>query len=316
MSLKVLVTGGAGFIGSRVATRLIKDGHQVAVVDNFATGNSKNVPAEATFYQMSIGDEALKDVFAKEKFDVVIHHAAQIDVRKSVENPAYDATVNVLGSLNLLNCIRDYGVKKIVYASTGGAIYGEPQYLPCDESHPIKPLCPYGISKHTVEHYIELYNMLYNLNYVILRYPNVYGHFQNPYGEAGVNAIFIGMMIQGITPTIFGDGSQTRDFVFVDDVVEANMLAMKTDKMGIFNLGWAKPISVNDIYHILQKITGFPNPPIYAEERAGEVNHIYLSPEKIKKELGWEPKVDFEEGLRITTQWFKASPNWYTKPQS
>jgi UDP-glucose 4-epimerase len=315
MSLKVLVTGGAGFIGSRVATRLIKDGHQVAIVDNLATGNAKNVPAEATFYQMSIGDAKLNEVFAKEKFDIVIHHAAQIDVRKSVEDPVYDATVNVLGSLNLLNCIRDNSVKKMVYASTGGAVYGEPQYLPCDENHPVKPLCPYGITKHTVEHYIELYNMLYGLNYTILRYPNVYGHFQNPYGEAGVNAIFVGMMIRGITPTIFGDGSQTRDFVFVDDVVEANMLAMKTEKMGIFNLGWAKPISVNDIYHILQKITGFPNPPIYAPGRAGEVNHIYLSPAKIKKELGWEPKVDFEEGLRITTEWFKANPNWYTKPQ-
>jgi UDP-glucose 4-epimerase len=315
MSLKVLVTGGAGFIGSRVATRLIKDGHKVAIVDNLATGNAKNVPAEATFYQMSIGDAKLNDVFAKEKFDIVIHHAAQIDVRKSVEDPVYDATVNVLGSLNLLNCIRDNGVKKMVYASTGGAVYGEPQYLPCDENHPVKPLCPYGITKHTVEHYIELYHMLYGLNYTILRYPNVYGHFQNPYGEAGVNAIFIGMMIQGITPTIFGDGSQTRDFVFVDDVVEANMLAMKTEKMGIFNLGWAKPISVNDIYHLLQKITGFPNPPIYAPERPGEVNQIYLSADKIKKELGWEPKVDFEEGLRITTEWFKANPDWYTKPQ-
>ena len=314
MTKKILVTGGAGFIASQVAKRFIKEGCQVTIVDNLVTGDRKNVSPDAKFYQMDIGDPQLAQVFAEGQFDAVDHHAAQIDVRKSVENPAYDAKVNVLGSLNLLDCIQKYGVKKMVYASTGGAVYGEPQYLPADENHPVKPLCPYGITKHTVEHYIELYSMLYGLNYTILRYPNVYGTFQNPYGEAGVNAIFIGQMLTGKIPTIFGDGEQTRDFVFVADVVEANWLAINTEKMGIFNLGWAKPISVNDIYRILQKITGITQPANYAEERAGEVNHIYLSAEKIKKELGWEPKVDFEEGLRRTTEWFKENPNWYTKP--
>jgi UDP-glucose 4-epimerase len=314
MIKNILVTGGAGFIASQVAKRFIKEGCQVTIVDNLVTGDKKNVSPDAKFYQMDIGDPQLAQVFADGKFDAVDHHAAQIDVRKSVEDPAYDAKVNVLGSLNLLDCIQKYGVKKMVYASTGGAVYGEPQYLPADENHPVKPLCPYGITKHTVEHYIELYSMLYGLNYTILRYPNVYGTFQNPYGEAGVNAIFIGQMLTGKIPTIFGDGEQTRDFVFVADVVEANWLALNTEKTGIFNLGWAKPISVNDIYRTLQKITGITEPANYAEERAGEVNQIYLSAEKIKKELGWEPKVDFEEGLRRTTEWFKENPNWYTKP--
>ena len=316
MTMNILITGGAGFIGSRVATRLVKEGYKVTIIDNLATGNQRNIPGGAKFYKYDIGDLKLDEIFEKEKFDAMIHHAAQIDVRKSVEVPAYDAKVNVLGSINLLECCRKHGVKKIVYASTGGAVYGNPEYLPCDEKHPIRPLCPYGITKHTVEHYIELYHMLYGMNYTILRYPNVYGHFQNPYGEAGVNAIFIGLMVKGITPTIYGDGSQTRDFVFVDDVVEANLLALNTQKTGIFNLGWGKPISVNDIYHLLQEITKFSKPAIYAPDRPGEVNQIYLDATKIKNELGWEPKVPFRRGLELTTDWFAANPNWYQKPGS
>lgn len=315
MSGKILITGGAGFIGSRISARFIKEGYQVHILDNLVTGNEKNIAPEAVFHKMDLGDPALDALFAAEKFDFVCHHAAQIDVRKSVEVPAYDATVNVLGSLNLLENCRKYNIKKLVYASTGGAVYGEPKYLPCDENHPIKPLCPYGITKHTVEHYIELYHMLYGLQYTILRYPNVYGHFQNPYGEAGVNAIFIGMMIRGITPTIFGSGEQTRDFVFVDDVVEGNWLALHSDKNDIFNLGWGIPISVNLIYNLLRKITGYDHDAIYAPERAGEVDKIYLCADKIKKELGWVPKVDFEQGLTITTEWFKKYPDWYKKPQ-
>jgi len=313
MSFKILVTGGAGFIGSQVAKRFIVEGHKVTIVDNLVTGVEKNIPQGAEFQRIDITDSKLESIFQKGKFDIVNHHAAQIDVRKSVEDSMYDARINILGSLNLLENCRKYNVKKIIYISTGGAVYGEPQYLPADENHPIRPLAPYGISKHTVEHYVELYGMLYGLNYITLRYPNVYGAYQNPYGEAGVNAIFIGQMISGITPTIYGNGEQTRDFVYVEDVVEANWMALNTDKSGIFNLGWGEPVSVNDIYRILQKITGFPHPPKYVPERPGEVNHIYLKAEKIKKVLGWVPKVDFEEGLRRTVDWFRLNPNWYQK---
>jgi UDP-glucose 4-epimerase len=313
MPLKIAVTGGAGFIGSQVAKRFIADGHRVTIIDNLTTGVEKNIPKEADFCKLDITDPKLEEIFVHGKFDVVDHHAAQIDVRKSVEDPSYDARMNILGSISLLENCRKYKVKKIIYVSTGGAVYGEPQYLPVDENHPNQPLAPYGISKHTVEHYIELYSLLYGLKYVILRYPNVYGPFQNPYGEAGVNAIFIGMMLSGRTPTIFGDGEQTRDYVYIDDVVEANRLALTTDKQGIFNLGWSKPISVNDICKLLQTITGFPTPPIHAPPRPGEVNHIYLKADRIKKELGWSPQISFEEGLRKTVDWFKQNPHWYPK---
>lgn len=314
MPTHILVTGGAGFIGSRVAKKYIQSGHRVTVIDNLSTGVEKNIPKGVQFYPLDIRSAELDELFQKNQFDIINHHAAQIDVRKSVDAPDYDAATNILGSIHLLELARKYQIRRFIYISTGGAVYGEPEYLPADENHPVRPLAPYGISKHTVEHYLELYSKLYGLEHIILRYPNVYGPYQNPYGEAGVNAIFIGQMLNGITPVIYGDGEQTRDFVYIDDIVSANLIALDSKNTGIYNLGRGKPISVNQIYQILQKITAYHEPVKYAPARAGEVNHIYLDAAKACNELAWKPKIDFEEGLSRTVRWFAEHPDWYPKP--
>lgn len=302
---KVLITGGAGFIASNVADKMIELGHSVVIVDDLSSGFEYNINPKAKFYKMDIRDPKLKEVFAKEKPDYVDHHAAQMDVRKSVEDPMFDADVNIKGGLHVIMLALEYKVKKFIYASTGGAVYGEPEYLPVDEKHPVNAISQYGISKHTLEHYLFLYNYLYGMNYTILRYPNVFGPRQNPHGEAGVNAIFIGMMLEGKTPKIFGTGTAVRDYIYVGDVVEANIIAMTKGDKNIYNLGWGRGISVNEIYAILQKLLKFENPPIYAEARAGEIERVYLDATKAKKELGWEPKVTYEEGLQKTIDWFR-----------
>ncbi|MDO8690820.1 MAG: NAD-dependent epimerase/dehydratase family protein, partial [Dehalococcoidia bacterium] len=219
--MKVLVTGGAGFIGSHVVDGLIAQGHRVVVVDNLSTGSRDNLNPQAFFYEVDIRSPQLVEVFAQERPDLVDHHAAQMSVNRSVQNPREDAEINVLGSLNVIECCRNFGVKKVVYISTGGAMYGEPQYLPCDEAHPINPLSPYGVTKHNAEHYLFTYRHLYGLNYTVLRYPNVYGPRQDPLGEAGVVAIFTGKMLEGQQAVINGSGEQERDFVYVADLVEA-----------------------------------------------------------------------------------------------
>ncbi|NOX98120.1 MAG: NAD-dependent epimerase/dehydratase family protein, partial [Nitrospirae bacterium] len=268
---KILVTGGAGFIGSNLVDRLIKEGHEVVIVDDLSTGLERNLNPEAKFYKMDIREEKLAEVFATEKPDFVSHHAAQMDVRRSVREPMFDAAVNILGSLNIIENCRKHKVKKIIYISTGGAVYGEPDYLPVDEKHPIEPECQYGISKHTVEHYLHLYKLTYGLNYTVLRYPNVYGPRQNPHGEAGVNAIFIGKMLKNEVPTIFGDGKQLRDYVYVDDVVKANLLSLERGEGQIYNIGSGIGTSVNKIYQTLQGILGFQEAPKYASSRTGEI---------------------------------------------
>ena len=254
--LKILVTGGAGFIGSHVVDALLEAGHEVVIVDDLSTGRASNINPRARFYRMDIRDPHLSEVFEQERFDIVNHHAAQMDVRKSVADPLFDADVNIRGSLNLLECARKSGVRKIVYISTGGAVYGEPEYLPCDEAHPVNPICPYGASKHTVEHYLYMYRVLYGLAYAVLRYPNVYGPRQDPNGEAGVVAIFIGQMLAGKQPTIFGSGEQERDFVYVGDCARANLLAMEDHVQGIFNIGSGRGTTINQIYALLSEITG------------------------------------------------------------
>ncbi len=305
--MKVLVTGGAGFIGSHVVDAVLEAGHQVAVVDDLSSGKQSNLDARAAFYLADIRDaNALAEVFDKERPDVVLHQAAKANVRESMEKPVLYADVNILGSINLLEQARRTGVNKVVYASTGGASYGEPQYLPVDEEHPINPLDPYGASKHNVEHYLYLYHANYQLPYSILRYPNVYGPRQDPLGEAGVVAIFTGKMLRGERPTVFGSGEQERDFVYVGDVARANLLAMMDEHNAIYNIGSGVGTNVNTIFAKLRDIIKFASEPINAPRKLGEVYKIYLDATKARTELGWEPTVSLDEGLRRTVEYFRT----------
>ncbi len=303
--MKVLVTGGAGFIGSNIVDALISAGHDVVVVDNLYMGRTKNLNPKAKFYLLDLRADELGKVFALEKFDVVFHEAAQMDVRRSVENPIFDAQVNVLGTLNVLQNSVKNGVKKVVFASTGGAIYGEQDYFPADEKHPNRPVSPYGITKLTVEKYLYFYKLTYGLQHVILRYANVYGPRQNPHGEAGVVAIFIEKMLLGEQPVINGDGTQTRDFVFVEDVVRANLLALDYPETDVFNVGTAIETDVNTIFRELNKIIDRNTPETHGPAKEGEQQRSVIDYSKTKKLLGWEPKVSLQEGLRKTVDYFQ-----------
>lgn len=305
---KILVTGGAGFIGSHVVDLFVAQGYEVVIVDDLSTGRASNLNPAAKFYQVDIRSPQLREVFETEKPDFVSHHAAQMDVRRSVAQPLFDADINILGSINLLEIAKDFQVKRLVYISTGGAVYGEPERLPCDESHPINPICQYGASKHTVEHYLYMYYANYGLKYTVLRYPNVFGPRQDPHGEAGVVAIFTGRMLAGESATINGDGEQTRDFVYVGDCAQANLLALTIDhEPGIYNLGWGRPTSINEICSVLVEITNYSLPVQYGPAKVGETRHIYLDASKAKKDLGWEPTITLEEGLEKTVEYFKIS---------
>ena len=305
---KILVTGGAGFIGSHVVDLFVAQGYEVVIVDDLSTGRASNLSPAAKFYQVDIRSPQLREVFEAEKPDYVSHHAAQMDVRRSVAQPLFDADINILGSINLLEIAKDFQIKRFVYISTGGAVYGEPETLPCDESHPINPICQYGASKHTVEHYLYMYHVNYGLKYTVLRYPNVFGPRQDPHGEAGVVAIFTGRMLAGESVTINGDGEQTRDFVYVGDCAQANLLALTIDhEPGIYNLGWGRPTSINEICSVLVGITNYSLPVQYGPAKVGETRHIYLDASKAKKDLGWVPTVTLEEGLEKTVDYFKVS---------
>ncbi len=304
--MKILVTGGAGFIGSHVVDLYLEHGHDVVVVDDLSTGRRENVPPGATFYAVDIRSPELEEVFAREKPQIVNHHAAQMSVRISVAKPLFDAEVNVLGSLNVLECARKHAVERIVYISSGGAVYGEPVYLPCDEDHPVNPICPYGASKHVVEHYLYLYQVNYGLPYVVLRYPNVYGPRQDPNGEAGVVAIFTGQMLAGEPVVINGDGNQQRDFVFVRDCARANLLALDPQvETGIYNLASERGTSVLEIFETLREITGFRSPARFGPAKLGETYRIYLNAAKARKHLGWSAEVPFREGMQLTVDYFR-----------
>jgi UDP-glucose 4-epimerase len=264
------------------------------------------VSPRAAFFEIDLRDgPAVARALAAFRPEIVNHHAAQIDVRHSVTDPVQDAMVNIVGALHMLQAAVAAGVRKIVYASTGGALYGEGRRLPADESHPVNPEAPYGASKHTLEHYLYIYRLLHDLDYTVLRYPNVFGPRQNPHGEAGVNAIFIGLMSDGRQPTIFGDGEQVRDYLYVGDVVAANVLALDRGSGEIVNLGWGKGVSVNDIFRSLKRILAFPGEPLHVEKRAGEVQRIYLDATRAREVLGWTPRIDFDEGLRRTVRWYQ-----------
>lgn len=304
--MKILVTGGAGFIGSNITDKYIENGHDVVIVDNLETGRLTNVNPKAKFYQMDIRSPELESVFLDEKPQIVNHHAAQMDVRRSVVDPKYDADVNVLGSLNLLENARKYQVEHIIYSSSGGTVYGEPEYLPCDEIHPIHPICPYGATKYIFEVYLEMYRFMYDMRYTVFRYPNVYGPRQDPHGEAGVVAIFTGQILKNLPITITGDGKQQRDFVFVGDVAKANVLATEnSNDSAIYNLGSATPTDINQIFMALKEITGYPEEARHGPAKLGETRKIYLNADKIKNNLGWEPSVTLMDGLRATVDYFK-----------
>lgn len=307
--MKILVTGGAGFIGSNIVDEYIFQGHKVVVVDNLSSGKVSNLNKKAKFYQVDIRDKlGLKKIFQKEKIEVINHHAAQIDVRKSVAEPEFDAEVNIIGTLNLLQLGIKHKIKKFIFASSGGTIYGECKNLPAPKEDAVyKPESPYGCAKLAIEYYLGYYNTIYGLNTAVLRYANVYGPRQDPFGEAGVVAIFANRMLNNEDLYIYGDGEQLRDFVFVKDVVNANVLCLKKDfKKIVVNIGTGEAISVNKLFYEMKKITGYTKKAIYKPARKGELFKSYLNNSLAKKILSWEPKKIFSNGLKDTIKYFKS----------
>lgn len=305
--MKILVTGGAGFIGSHVADRFLATGHEVVVVDDLSTGNKQNFSPKIPLKVLDIVDGDLEAIFRKEKFDVVNHHAAQIDVRASVKDPTKDARINLVGGIRLLELCEKYRVKKFIFASTGGAIYGEQERFPAGEDHPTRPCSPYGLSKLCFEMYLASYAQRGAFDAVALRYSNVYGPRQNPHGEAGVVAIFINALMEKRTPTINGDGGQTRDFVYVGDVAEANLAALKLSGQQMINIGTAKETDINTLYQIIAKSMGASTRAEHGPEKPGEQRRSVITYDKARKVLGWKPQVSVEAGIQKTVEWFRAA---------
>lgn len=310
--MRAVVTGGAGFIGSNLVDALLERGDEVVVLDDISTGKRENLEsATAAGVRLVEGDirdgDALIDLFAEVKPEVVFHFAAQIDVRRSVTEIAFDATVNVVGTINVLEAAHRAGVGRVINSSTGGAIYGEGKQIPAPEDHPAEPEAPYGQSKLAAEGYLDLYRRLHGLSTVSLRYGNVYGPRQDPLGEAGVIAIFCGKLTDGGTPKIFGDGLQTRDYVYVGDVVAANLAAADSDAGGAFNIGTARETNVVELVEALAEIGGRADfKAEHAPERPGEVRHIALDFTRAREELDWQPRVDLRDGLALTLESVKG----------
>ncbi|QPM67572.1 NAD-dependent epimerase/dehydratase family protein [Atribacter laminatus] len=303
--MQILVTGGAGFIGSHIVDAYLQEGHQVVVVDNLSTGKKSNVHRAAMFYPLDIcSSKEIESVFQRHVFDVVSHHAAQINLRKSIDEPAFDAEVNIIGSLNLFELCRKYEVKKCIFASSGGAIYGVPKQIPVDEKAPTKPLSPYGIAKLSVEQYLEYYYQVWNLERIILRYGNVYGPRQDPQGEAGVISIFCNNILKGDPCIVFGDGYKTRDYVSVHDIASANLLALNSPA-DIYNLGTGIETSVNQLINMLQKVTNQKISIIHDQDRKGEIEHIALHSKKANELLGWEITIPLNQGIEEVFQWYQ-----------
>jgi UDP-glucose 4-epimerase len=300
-----LVTGGAGFIGSHLVDRLVDEGYRVVILDDLSTGKLKNLNHEATFHHLSIAQPTLMDVISRERPDLVFHLAAQSSVPRSVKDPILDNEVNVLGTLRLLEASRRAGVEKVIYSSTGGALYGEPEVVPCPDDAPVVPISPYGMSKYMGEQYLGFYSRQYRLNFTTLRYGNVYGPRQDPFGEAGVIAIFISAMLSGQRPRIFGDGNQTRDFVCVDDIVEANMAAIHRGHRSSLNIATGELTSVNQLYELLKETTGFRWDAEHGPARAGDVYRISLDCSRAQEELGWTPKTSLADGLARTVAYLR-----------
>ena len=304
--MKIMVTGGAGFIGSHVVDAYLQAGHQVVVVDDLSAGKCENVNPKAKLHVADIRDAgAMEQIFQHERPEVISHQAAKANLRESMVEPVLYAQVNIIGSLVLLELARRYGCRKVVYASTAGAVYGEPEYLPVDESHPVDPLDPYGASKHQVEHYLFIYRTHYDLDYTILRYPNVYGPRQDPYGEAGVVAIWTAQMLNGDQPVINGSGDQERDFVYVGDIARANVLALDRGGGEIINLGSGIGTSVNELFQLLKGASGATCEEVHGPAKLGEVKRIYVQAAKAHEVLGWTPQVPLRQGLERTIRFFR-----------
>jgi len=305
--MDILVTGGAGFIGSHIVEAFLGRGHRVSVVDNLITGKKENLHRDAAFFEADIRDaEAMARIFTEGRFDAVVHEAAQMDVRKSVADPVFDASVNILGMLTILeNCVRTK-VRRVVFASSGGAIYGEQDFFPADETHPTRPISPYGVAKLATEQYLFYYHAVYGLDAVCLRYANVYGPRQNPEGEAGVVAIFATKMLRGESPVINGDGKQTRDYVYVGDVVRANMCALEAPAgFQVYNVGTGVETDVNHLFHVLRHATLSTCAGQHGEAKMGEQRRSVLDTGRIGTVLGWRQVVGLEEGLQRTVAFFR-----------
>ncbi len=295
--MNILVTGGAGFIASHIADAFIEAGHNVVIIDNLTTGREDNINPKAKFYKADIRDDLTK-IFEEHNFDIVNHHAAQIDVRRSVTDPIYDAQVNILGTLNLLQNSIKFGVKKFMFASTGGAVYGEQDYFPADENHKQQPLSPYGISKLAVEKYLYFYKEVHGLKYTILRYANIYGPRQNPLGEAGVVCIFLDKILAGDQPVINGTGEQTRDYVYVKDVVKANLLTLNEEVSEVYNVGTGIETSVNELFRLINENFNNKIKEVHGPAKPGEQMRSVISSEKLFKKFGWKPKHTFKRWIK------------------
>lgn len=302
--MNILVTGGAGFIGSHIVEAYLKLGHRVVILDNLSSGKKENINSEAIFHEMSILDPQVEKLIKDECIEVINHHAAQISVTHSVDHPMEDANTNILGSLKLLEVAKSSGIKQFIFASTGGAIYGLQDVFPADETHACRPESPYAISKFSVENYLNFYRTTYGLNTTVLRYSNVYGPRQDPHGEAGVVAIFCQKLLKKSQAMIYGDGEQTRDFVSVQDVAQANVLALTNSLAGIYNISTGKETSVNDLFHHIAQMSGNNVTPQHAAARKGELQRSAIDPGKFQDCTGWKPAMPIKDGLGRTYEFF------------
>ena len=304
--MRILVTGGAGFIGSHIVEAYLAEGHEVRVLDNLATGRRANVHKDAYLYEVDIHARETERIFDEFRPEVVNHHAAQASVKLSTGDPVHDLEVNGGGTARIAHLAAQFGVRKVIYASSGGTVYGEPQSLPVTEGHAIAPMSNYGLSKYTGELYLQLAHRTAGLDYTTLRYGNAYGPRQDPHGEAGVVAIFTGLMLRGEQCTIDGDGEQKKDYIYVGDIARANVLALSAGSCQAYNIGTGEGTTVNTIYGTLSTATANEVESRHGPPRPGDIRNFWLDSAKVRRELGWEPRVSFEDGIGLTVEWFKA----------